>query len=306
MDYIEQTIDSVLSQNYPNLEYIIIDGGSTDGSLDIIKKYEKHLSYWTSEPDEGQSHAINKGIKKATGEIVNWLNSDDYYEPDALKTVSEIFEDPGINCFCGLSRILDENGLVKISKGTDTYDNNLAKTIGWARIDQPETFFRREVWDKVGLLNEKLHYVMDKEWWIRYLLTFGLAGIKKSNDIIVNFRLHEESKTISQKSSFIEEGFIPYLLLAEGVKDHSYINLAYKYFKAPLKDNEFLDANIDNQLVKTALNYNKLYLADYMYFNKNYVASKAFLNQINVKNLYFNEKLLYLKLLILDNFKSVL
>ena len=92
-NYLEQTIDSVLSQNYSNLEYIIIDGGSADNSVDIIKKYEKHLAYWVSEKDKGQTNAINKGLKIATGDIVNWLNSDDYYEPDALHKVADAFDE---------------------------------------------------------------------------------------------------------------------------------------------------------------------------------------------------------------------
>src|SRR5688500_3818909 len=82
--FIEQTIQSVIEQDYPNLEYIIIDGGSTDDTLSVIKKYEKYISYWISEKDKGQSEAINKGFKKATGDVVNWLNSDDYYEPGVL------------------------------------------------------------------------------------------------------------------------------------------------------------------------------------------------------------------------------
>ena len=104
--YIEQTIQSVLSQNYPNLEYIIIDGGSTDGTVEIIKKYEQQLTYWISEPDKGQTDAINKGFAKCTGEIFNWINSDDYYSPNSLHIVAEVFsENPTAKVVCGL-----ENG----------------------------------------------------------------------------------------------------------------------------------------------------------------------------------------------------
>jgi glycosyltransferase involved in cell wall biosynthesis len=201
-EYLQQTIDSVLSQNYPNLEYIIIDGGSTDDSVDIIKKYEKYLAYWVSESDDGQSHAINKGIKKATGNVINWLNSDDYYEPNTLKTLSEAFADPEVTCFCGRSRLFDKNGNVRFSRGTDVYHNNIEKTIGWARMDQPETWFRKSVWDKVGLLHTGLHFLMDREFWIRYLLSHGINGIVKNDKVLINFRLHEQSKTVASGAKF--------------------------------------------------------------------------------------------------------
>ena len=107
--YLEQTIDSVLSQNYPNLEYIIIDGGSIDQSVDIIKKHKKHLAYWVSEPDRGQSAAINKGLHKSTGDIINWLNSDDYYEPYTLRSVAEALQDREVQVVCGRSRLFRNN-----------------------------------------------------------------------------------------------------------------------------------------------------------------------------------------------------
>ncbi len=204
--YLEQTIDSVLSQGYPSLEYMVIDGGSTDGSVEIIRKYGKYLSYWVSEPDGGQSEAINKGLRRATGEIINWLNSDDYYQPDALRTVAEAFADPTMSVLCGRSRLFTgDNQAVRYSSGTDVYPESLAKTIGWARIDQPETFFRREKILQVGLLDTRLHYIMDRDWWIRYLFAFGLSGIREIPDVLVNFRLHDSSKTVSQAAAFGRE-----------------------------------------------------------------------------------------------------
>ena len=126
-EYIEQTIDSVLSQKYPNLEYIIIDGGSTDQSVEIIKKYKKHLAYWVSEPDQGQSDAINKGLRMATGEIINWINSDDYYEKDALQTVADAFQDDRVNVVCGTGKIVSADGKLVRDSGVQMYMSKIWK-----------------------------------------------------------------------------------------------------------------------------------------------------------------------------------
>jgi glycosyltransferase involved in cell wall biosynthesis len=203
--FIEQTIDSVLSQGYNNLEYIIIDGGSTDNSVDIIRKYEKHLHFWVSEPDRGQSHAINKGLKHCTGTVFNWLNSDDYYNPNALKIVAERFAYPNCNVFAARSTKFGLNLPHTLSRGTSVFEGDLAKTIGRARIDQPETFFRLQQIIELGGLNENLHYLMDRDLWIKYLLKFKLDYIQHSEDVLVNFRLHDASKTIGQSMLFDEE-----------------------------------------------------------------------------------------------------
>lgn len=204
-EYVEETIKSVLHQNLSALEYLIIDGESSDESVSIIKKYSNIISWWISEKDNGQSNAINKGLKKATGQVINWLNSDDYYESDALSIVLGHYKFGRTRAVFGRSRLFNEKGTIGYSRGTDVYSNNLPKTIGWARIDQPESFFLREAWDKVGLLNENLHYCMDREWWIRYLYHFGLEGIVQIPDVLVNFRIHDKSKTVAQKVGFLKE-----------------------------------------------------------------------------------------------------
>lgn len=249
--YIEETILSVIEQNYPNLEYIIIDGGSTDNTVDIIKKYEKHIDFWVSEKDKGQSDAINKGIRKITGDVVNWLNSDDYYMPGALHHVANVFSDKSVTAYCGKSRIFSDTS-EKISQGTDVYANNLAKTIGWARIDQPETFFKKEVWDKIGELNESFHYVMDKEWWMRYLFQYGLSGIVKDDKVLVNFRIHNDSKTGSQLEKFKEETINLFNSLAATVDDKRF----YKLQGASLTVKKLQGYNItDKNLLRQSINY---------------------------------------------------
>jgi len=213
-NFLEQTIDAVLSQNYPNLEYMVIDGGSIDNSVEIIKKYEKHLTYWVSEKDKGQSDAINKGLKRATGEIVNWINSDDWYNPNTLQKVAEYFDDENIQVVSGRSDVWKLGKFKVCNPGVDVYPN-FEKTVGWARIDQPETFFRMSAIQKMGFLNADLHYVMDREWWIRFLLHFGQEKVKKVEDVFVNFRLHEDSKTFNYQTKFDQEAMDVYYTIAK-------------------------------------------------------------------------------------------
>lgn len=194
--FIEETIRSIVLQNYPNLEYIIIDGGSSDETVEIIKKYEKWISYWVSEPDNGQSHAINKGLARCTGKIFNWLNSDDYYNPNALNIVGTSFFKTGCYSLIGYVKNTDSEGLVY-----RTRVRSLEETIAFANLVQPGTFFDLEPILKFGGVNEEAHYMMDGELWLKFLFTYGIEKIEKVNDVLVNFRLHPDSKTVSQNTS---------------------------------------------------------------------------------------------------------
>lgn len=195
--YIEQTILSVINQNYPNLEYIIIDGGSTDETVDIIRKYEQHITYWVSEKDNGQSHAINKGIEKCTGEIFNWLNSDDWYESDALfKIANEFINNTSLEFVSGFENHVYENGETILYKGT-YLNKTIEQTIETCEVAQPSTFFKLDSIKSIGGVSNDLHYVMDGHIWIRLLLLKGFNHFKKIDKTLVNFRYHESSKSVS-------------------------------------------------------------------------------------------------------------
>lgn len=180
--FIEETIQSVLSQNYPNLEYIIIDGGSTDNTIDIIKKYESQIAYWVSEPDRGQTHAINKGLSRATGEILAYLNSDDYYLPGTLFKVAEHFRQfPQTDLLHGRCRYVNQQGkkigaqFGKIKTFEEIID---LWGVWWNRQQfvQPEVFWTKRMGDRVGAFNESLYFVMDYDYWCRILLAGGQVG----------------------------------------------------------------------------------------------------------------------------------
>lgn len=280
-EFLCQQILSVKAHCEVDHEHIIIDGGSADGSVDIIRKYEKHLAYWISEPDNGQSQAINKGIRKAAGDIINWLNADDYYEPNALSAVADAFRDESVNVVMGKSNIVKNNQFIRQSRGTDVYPDNLPKTIGWARIDQPETFFRKSAWDKVGLLNERLHYTMDREWWMRYLYCFGLKGIKRIENVLVNFRVHDESKTSMHADLFQVEHDTLFYLMTQAAQTPEIAKI--------IAENCTVDFSLDSEiarwknaeLCRQAVNYYLLKKADELYYRDCSDLAKEFLRNVN-------------------------
>jgi len=204
-EFLERTILSVLNQNYPNLEYIIIDGGSTDGSVDIIKKYEKYLTYWVSEPDKGQSDAINKGFKMATGEIYAYLNSDDLYLPNTLNKIASIFEryrDSQI--IYGHSYVIDEND--NIFNLSVALPFSLKKLIfDLFTIPQQSSFWRKEVYMKVGGFNTDNKTCMDHEFYA-YAGKLGFK-FKAVDEILACFRIHSTSITGSGrlKSQYLDD-----------------------------------------------------------------------------------------------------
>lgn len=191
-NYLEETIDSVLSQNYPNLEYIIIDGGSTDGSVDIIKRFEKHLAYWISEPDSGHGNALNKGFSRSTGEIMAWLNSDDKYYPWTFKTIAEIFTlYNDVNWITGIASTFNEKGILE---GIYNWKKNeydfLSGDYKW--IQQESTFWRRSLWEKAGsYIDESYKLMVDGELWSRF---FQHEKHWHLNAVIGGFRKHSTNR----------------------------------------------------------------------------------------------------------------
>ena len=166
-EYIERTIKSVISQNYPNLEYIIIDGGSNDSSVDIINKYANHISYWTSKPDNGQSDAINKGFSKATGDILGWLNSDDYYNKGTLEKIANKLDVKRCQLVFGNCEYYNEvNDEIWVSDVISNY-NSFRLPFDYNYLIQPSTFWTKRLWNRTGPLNVKYHYGFDWEWFMR-------------------------------------------------------------------------------------------------------------------------------------------
>lgn len=195
--FIEETIRSVLLQNYPNLEYIIIDGGSTDKTREVIKHYEPWITYWISEADRGQSHAINKGLEKSAGEIFNWLNSDDSYLPDTFfQVVSTFINDPTAQIVSGYEYHITLDGESVLHSGT-LLKQSIEETIERCEVAQPSTFFRLSSIKQIGGISEDLHYIMDGEMWVKLLLLYGQKGFLKIKKPLVNFRLHKDSKTVT-------------------------------------------------------------------------------------------------------------
>lgn len=171
--YIERTIDSVLSQGYPNLEYIIVDGGSTDGSVDVIRKYERHLAHWVSERDRGQSDAINKGLARAQGAYLTWLNSDDWYVDGALATMAEMFRSqPDADVVVGAGRIVDPTGREVYAKTpAQVIDTELLyEWLSGGDFMQPSSAFRARAWQAVGGLDPSIHIALDVDLWLRMSL----------------------------------------------------------------------------------------------------------------------------------------
>lgn len=285
-DYIEETIVSIISQNYKNLELIIIDGNSTDQTLSIIEKYKKHIHYWVSEPDKGQTEAINKGLSICTGDVVNWINSDDLLAKGALQKINQAFKQhPKKNCIIGNYVEFSVNHEVVISEKVT--NKLLYEMLKHPIIKQPSTFYRKSAFETIGFLNETLNYTMDLDFWFRYLWFYGSSRCFDTDFNIAKFRIHADSKTVSLPEQFI--------------KEKGEILLEYK--KKAIK---CMDSGVKQRIELTVSLY---YLAKASSFfeMKQYSKSNLFLKKIKSNQLNKQDKRVYniIKVkLILFNFYS--
>jgi glycosyltransferase involved in cell wall biosynthesis len=197
-DYLEEAIRSVLLQGYPNLNYIVIDGGSEDHSREVIQRYEDWISHWESEPDEGQSHALNKGFARADGELYAYLNSDDLYEPGALFAVAEAF-------LAGHPWVVGEVGCWEGSGPLVPFPTlpgrSFTRWFTSCPVGQPGSFWSAELHRAAGPFREDLNFVMDYEFWMRLRFDLGIRPIRLDRRL-ARYRLHDLSKTVDQADAF--------------------------------------------------------------------------------------------------------
>jgi len=250
-EFLEETILSVLSQNYSNLEYIIIDGGSKDNSTEIIQKYQDKLNYWISEADQGQYDAINKGFTKSTGEIMAWINSDDKYTPWAFELVSEIFREfPEVEWLTTLCPLIWNKYSVPVNctfKGGYTRNGFMAgEALPNQSIQQESVFWRRSLWEKSGgYIDTSYQFASDFELWTRFYQHAALYTLKVP---LAGFRFHGDQRSIIYYDQYLEEA--KNILIKYGGSSNKKIQL---YLRLIFKNFIFLPYPIRRLMVRLKL-----------------------------------------------------
>ena len=210
--YLERTLRSVLDQGYERLEYLVLDGGSSDGSAQLLEAYADKLAYWVSEPDNGQSAAVNAGWRRSSGDILGWINSDDYYLPGALRFVGDYFaRHPETVFLYGRCEVVDANGVRRGILG-HPYDR-AGMLNGIQPMPQPSTFIRRSVFEAVGPIDESLHYSMDFDFFLR---AAGHAAPVFVDRPLAAFTVHQDAKTSAGRARSRQETFEVALRYARG------------------------------------------------------------------------------------------
>jgi glycosyltransferase involved in cell wall biosynthesis len=201
--FLEQTLRSVLDQDYPKIEYLVADGASSDGSVELIKKYQDRLAWWVSEPDSGQADGINKGLRHARGEIVAWVNSDDYYLPGAISAaVKALQANPQAGMVYADAQAVDGNGQVtNLMKGAQW---TLEDLMSFRIICQPTVFMRRSILEQAGTLDLAYHFLLDHQLWLRIA---ALAPLKYIPQTWAAARFHGAAKNVAQAARFGEEAY---------------------------------------------------------------------------------------------------
>lgn len=218
-EFLEECLASVHAQGYPDLEHIVVDGGSSDGSRTIIERYADRLAWWCSEKDGGQSHAINKGLKHASGGIFGWLNSDDLLLPGALLRVGEAFAaDPDMTVLTAIRLAREPDGSQHPLPLEDVHDTTRLFTA--PLINQQSTFYRMDVVRAAEGVEEGLQYVMDYELWLQVLLRNGPSGVRTEPSELAVFRAHPRSKTTLAHHRFLDEIASVLHTLCEQVGEH--------------------------------------------------------------------------------------
>lgn len=229
--YIEENILSVLNQDYDNFEHIIIDACSKDNTIEILKKYP-HLN-WTSEPDKGQSDGLNKGFRKATGDLIVWLNSDDVMCDGAFNALNTFFSNnPEASVVTGRQAFIDRKGNITHILPSETYTYNRLLNTRYCSVMQNSTVFRKTVLDKVGLLDETLHYTMDLDLFIRIAKEYKWYKI---DDKIAKFRVWEDSKTTTAQIKFFRNMLVLKKKYKAPIFTAGNVWLIWQFIKYPIK-----------------------------------------------------------------------
>lgn len=240
VEYLEETIDSVLSQGVDDLEYIIMDGGSTDGSVDIIKRYEKHLHHWESGPDGGQVCAINAGFKKSSGDILAYLNSDDVYFPGVLNKVRNKFEsNERLELLYGDNAVLYPDGRI-VGKPKISFDFDICLN-AFLMVQQPSSFWSRRIYSAVGGFNENYQFCFDYDFFLKVgkAVTDSHACIEHVQDLWSQFRVHDTSKTITSQREFsletrrlrLDYGFHSSRVIRPFIKHYYLLKTLYRFYR---------------------------------------------------------------------------